>query len=264
MLIDSHCHLDHEVFADEVDAVVGRAREAGVGLLLTISTGLVRFPQVLALAERFPDVWCTVGVHPHDAGAEADVSVEELVRLSRHPKVVGIGECGLDFFYNKSPQDVQIAVFRTHIAAARASGLPLVVHTRDADATTASMLVEEQQAGAFGGVLHCFSSGAALAETAVGLGFSISFSGILTFRKSDELRRIARELPADCLLVETDAPYLAPVPMRGKRNEPGYVGHTLKVLADCRGEDPVALTATTGANFLRLFPKAAAGVAERC
>ncbi len=259
MLIDSHCHLDHDAFAGEVDAVVGRAREAGVGLLLTISTSLARFPQVLAVAERYPDVWCTVGVHPHEAGAEAGVTVEDLVRLSRHPKVVGIGECGLDYFYNHSPQDVQIAVFRTHIAAARESGLPLVVHTRDADATTASILTDEQKIGPFTGVLHCFSSGAALAETAVGLGFKISFSGILTFRKSEELRRIARSLPAESLLVETDAPYLAPVPMRGKRNEPGYVGHTLKMLAECRGEDPDALAATTGANFLRLFAKASVG-----
>lgn len=255
MLIDSHCHLDHEAFAGEVDAVVGRAREAGVGLLLTICTSIARFPQVMSVAERYPDVWCTVGVHPHDAEAEAGVTVDELVRLSRHPKVVGIGECGLDFFYNNSPQDVQIAVFRTHVAAARESGLPLVVHTRDADATTASILIEGQQAGRFTGVLHCFSSGAELAETAVGLGFRISFSGILTFRKSEELRRIARDLPAECLLVETDAPYLAPVPVRGKRNEPAYVTHTLKVLAECRSEDPDVLMATTGANFLKLFSK---------
>ncbi|QLH38991.1 MAG: TatD family hydrolase [Defluviicoccus sp.] len=256
MLIDSHCHLDHEAFAGEIEAAIGRAREAGVGLLLTICTSIARFPQVLAVAERYPDVWCTVGVHPHDAEAEAGVTVDELVRLSRHPKVVGIGECGLDFFYNNSPQDIQIAVFRTHVAAARESGLPLVVHTRDADATTASILTEEQQVGPFTGVLHCFSSGAALAETAVGLGFRISFSGILTFRKSEELRRIARSLPAESLLVETDAPYLAPVPVRGKRNEPAYVTHTLKVLAECRSADPDALRATTGANFLKLFAKA--------
>jgi TatD DNase family protein len=171
--------------------------------------------------------------------------------------VVGIGECGLDDFYNRSPQDVQTAVFRTHVAAARETGLPLVVHTRDADAATAAILTEEQRAGAFTGVLHCFSSGAALAQTAVDLGFLISFSGILTFRKSDELRRIARGLPAERLLVETDAPYLAPVPMRGKRNEPGFVRHTLDVLAECRDESPEWLSAATGANFLRLFPKAA-------
>lgn len=257
MLIDSHCHLDHVDFEGEVDAVVERARAAGVRLLLTIGTTIGRFPQVLAVAERYPDVWCTVGIHPHDAAAEADVTVGELVRLSRHPKVVGIGECGLDYYYNRSPHDVQIAVFRRHVAAARETGLPLIVHTRDADAETAAILVEEQRAGAFTGVLHCFSSGAALAETAVGLGFRISFSGILTFRKSEELRRIARGLPVECLLVETDAPYLAPVPMRGRRNEPGFVGHTLRALAGCRGENADALAAATGENFLRLFAKAA-------
>lgn len=255
MLVDSHCHLDH--FRGEVDAVIGRAHDAGVIAMLTISTTLAGFPEVLAIAEQHEHVFCTVGVHPHEAAAESTVTAAQLVRLAAHPKVVGIGECGLDFYYNRSPQDIQIASFRTHIAAARDSGLPLVVHTRDADATTAAILAEEQQAGPFAGVLHCFSSGRALAETAVDLGLYVSFSGILTFRKSDELRAIASLLPAERLLVETDAPYLAPVPMRGRRNEPALVGHTLAALAACRGETVAAMTAQTGANFRRLFARAA-------
>lgn len=255
MLVDSHCHLDH--FHGEVDAVIDRAQAAGVGAMLTISTTLAGFPEVLAIAEQHENVFCTVGVHPHEADAESAVTAAELVRLASHPKVVGIGECGLDFYYNRSPQDIQIAVFRTHIAAARDSGLPLVVHTRDADATTAAILAEEQQAGPFAGVLHCFSSGRALAETAVDLGLYVSFSGILTFRKSDELRATAGLLPAERLLVETDAPYLAPVPMRGRRNEPALIGHTLAALAACRGVTVAAMTAQTGANFRRLFARAA-------
>jgi TatD DNase family protein len=257
MLIDSHCHLDHADFDGEVDAVVARARDAGVAALLSISTTLAGFPRLLAIAERYPDVFCTVGVHPHEAAAEAGVSVATLVRLAAHPKVVGIGECGLDFYYNRSPQDIQIDVFRTHVRAARESRLPLVVHTRDADATMASILAEEQAAGRFTGLLYCFSSGPQLAETAVDLGLDISFSGILTFKNSEPLRAIARRLPAERLLVETDAPYLAPVPMRGKRNEPAYVAHTLAALAACRGEPVAAMAAQTGANFRRLFAKAA-------
>ncbi|HYN37645.1 MAG TPA: TatD family hydrolase [Rhodospirillales bacterium] len=262
MLIDSHCHLDHADFDGEVDALVARARDAGVAALLSISTTLAGFPRLLAIAERYPDVFCTVGVHPHEAAAEAGVSVESLVRLAAHPKVVGIGECGLDFYYNRSPQDIQIDVFRTHIRAARESRLPLVVHTRDADAAMASILAEEQAAGRFTGLLHCFSSGPQLAETAVDLGLDISFSGILTFKNSEPLRVIARRLPAERLLVETDAPYLAPVPMRGKRNEPAYVAHTLAALAACRGEPVAAMAAQTSANFRRLFAKAALPAAD--
>ncbi len=255
MLIDSHCHLDHSDFADEVDAVVRRAHAAGVNAMLTISTTLTAFPGVVALAERFERVFCTVGVHPHEAAAAGPVTAAELVRLASHPKVVGIGECGLDFYYNKSPQDLQIAYFLEHIAAARESGLPLVVHTRDADETMADILRQEQDKGAFSGVLHCFSSGPALAEVAIDLGLYISLSGILTFKKSEGLRAIARTLPADRLLVETDAPYLAPVPRRGRRNEPAFVGHTAAALAACR-EEPVAVTVDrTGVNFRRLFAK---------
>ena len=255
-MIDSHCHLDHGDFASEVEAVIDRAHRAGVTTMLSISTTLAGFPRLLAIAERHERVFCTVGVHPHDAATESTVSAAELVRLAAHPKVVGIGECGLDFYYNRSPQDIQIASFRTHIAAARESSLPLVVHTRDADETTAAILAEEQEAGRFAGVLHCFSSGRALAETAVDLGLYISFSGILTFKKSDDLRAIAGLLPAERLLVETDAPYLAPVPMRGRRNEPAFIGHTLTTLAACRGVPVTAMTACTGANFRRLFAKA--------
>ncbi len=256
MLIDSHCHLDHADFADEVEAVVRRAHDVGVNAMLTISTTLTGFPAVLALAERFERVFCTVGVHPHEAAAAGPVTAAELVRLAAHPKVVGIGECGLDFYYNNSPQDIQIACFIEHVAAARETGLPLVVHTRDADATMAGILREEQRKGPFSGVLHCFSSGPELAQTAIDLGFYISLSGILTFKKSDGLRSIARSLPAERLLVETDAPYLAPIPMRGRRNEPAFVGHTAAALAACRDEPVATIVDRTGANFCRLFAKA--------
>jgi TatD DNase family protein len=256
MLIDSHCHLDHADFDGEVEAVVERALNAGVVAMLSISTTLAGFPRLLEIAERHPSVFCTVGVHPHDAAAEAAVTAADLIGLAAHPKVVGIGECGLDFYYNNSPQDIQIAVFREHIRAARQTGLPLVVHTRDADDTMAAILAEEQAADGFGGVLHCFTSGEALAAAAVQLGMYISFSGILTFKKSEALRAIASRLPVDRLLVETDAPYLAPVPMRGRRNEPSYVGHTLKALAACRGESMAELENATAANFQRLFSKA--------
>lgn len=259
MLVDSHCHLDHPEFEGEVDAILDRARRVGVATMLTIGTTLAGFPRVLAIAERHEDVFCTVGVHPHDAEAEADITVDRLLRLARHPKIVGIGECGLDFYYNRSPQDIQIATFRTHVAAARASGLPLVVHTRDADDDMASILEAEHQAGLLRGVLHCFSSGRTLAQTAVRLGFYISFSGILTFKKSVALRDIAATLPAENLLIETDAPYLAPVPMRGRRNEPSFVAHTLAALAAARGEDEGTLAEATSANFFRLFSKAGRG-----
>ncbi|MBK8175736.1 MAG: TatD family hydrolase [Rhodospirillales bacterium] len=257
MLIDSHCHLDHAEFTHEVDAILDRARRAGVTGFLTIATSLRDFPQVRAIAEAHADVFCSVGVHPHDAATEAGVSAAQLIELAAHPKVAGIGECGLDYFYNKSAKDVQIATFRAHIAAARISGLPLIVHSRDADTDMAEILCEEHRQGAFTGVLHCFSSGPELADVAVGLGFCISFSGILTFKKTDALRAIAARLPLDCLLVETDAPYLAPVPMRGRRNEPAFVIETLAVLAANRGMDEAELAAVTTANFSRLFTRAA-------
>lgn len=255
MLVDSHCHLDFPDFADELDTVVARAAGEGVGVLLTISTRIKTFGQILAIAERFDNVFCTVGTHPHNAAEEPDTAPEEIIRLSQHPKVIGIGEAGLDYHYDRSPRDIQAQVFRTHIAAARETGLPLVIHTRDADADTAAILEDEMGKGAFSAILHCFSAGRALAETGFGLGFHISFSGILTFKNADEIREVAQIAPAERILVETDAPYLAPVPYRGKRNEPAYVKHTAKVLAETRRvpEDEIARQTTD--NFFRLFQK---------
>lgn len=255
MLIDSHCHLDYPDYAGELDAVIARARAAGVARMLTISTTLAGFPAVRAVAERYAEVYCTVGVHPHEAAGETPIDTARLVALTHHPKVVGIGETGLDFHYEHSPRAVQTQVFRAHIAAARESGLPLVVHTRDADAETGDILAEEVGKGGLTGLLHCFSSGAAFAARAIDLGFYISFSGILTFKKADDLRAIAASLPEDRLLVETDAPYLAPVPHRGKRNEPAFVARTAEELARVRGISSDEVAATTGKNFMRLFKK---------
>lgn len=255
MLIDSHCHLDFPEFAPERDAVVARAVAAGVGRMVSISTRVRRFPDLLALAEAHGEVFCSVGTHPHNAGEEPDITADELVDLSRHPKVVAIGEAGLDYHYDKAPRDVQAAGFRRHIDAARRTGLPLVIHAREADADLAAILRDEMGKGAFPFVFHCFSSGRRLAETGVELGGYVSFSGILTFRGSDELRAIARDLPHDRLLVETDAPYLAPPPYRGKRNEPAYVMHTAAVLAETLGLDASSVAALTTDNFFRLFSK---------
>ena len=255
MLIDSHCHLDFPDFAPDLDGTVERARAAGVGLMLTIGTKLREFPGVLAIAERYPDVWCSVGVHPHEAAEEGDVTTDHLIELARHPKVVGFGETGLDFYYEHSPREAETRSFRAHIAAARETGLPLIVHTRDAEPETADILAEEMAKGPFTGLLHCFSSSRTLAEKAVALGFHISLSGIVTFKKSDDLRMTASRVPLDKLLVETDAPYLAPVPMRGKRNEPAFVAHTAALLAETMGISAEALATATSANFLRLFTK---------
>ncbi|WP_426957468.1 TatD family hydrolase [Muricoccus radiodurans] len=255
MLVDSHCHLDY--FSDaEVGEIVGRAREAGVGRMVTIGTRMDQAPAVKALAERFPDVWGTVGVHPHNAGEGGLPEVKELVALTDHPRVIGIGESGLDYFYDKAPRDLQQESFRRHIRAAQQTGLPLVIHARDADGDMATILAEERAAGGpFGALLHCFSSGRALAEAVVAEGGYVSLSGILTFPKSEGLREIARDLPEDRLLVETDSPYLAPVPLRGKRCEPAYVAHTAAVLARVRGWDVARTAAVTTANFDRLFSK---------
>jgi TatD DNase family protein len=256
MLIDSHCHLDFETFAPELDAVIGRAREAGVGGFLTICTRLTEFDQVRSIAERYRDVWCTVGIHPHEAAAEPDTDAAGLVDLARHSKVIGIGEAGLDYYYEHSPRERQQTVFRRHIEAARISGLPLIVHSRDADEETVAMLEEGAAPGGLTGVIHCFSSTAYLAERALALGFYISLSGIVTFRNAEALRAVARTIPADRLLVETDAPYLAPVPHRGKRNEPAFVADTAAFVAGLRGVDPALLADETTANFRRLFAKA--------
>jgi TatD DNase family protein len=255
MLVDSHCHLDFPDFADELDAVVMRARAAGLARLVTISTRVRRFAGVLAIAERFPDVYCSVGTHPHYAHEELDVTVDELVAHAQHPKVVAIGEAGLDYHYDNSPRDAQERGFRSHIAAARATGLPLVIHSREADADTARILEEETGQGAFPAVLHCFTGGADLARRAVALGAYVSFSGILTFKNSMALRAVAAELPADRILVETDAPYLAPNPFRGKRNEPACVVETAKILADTRGVSFEEIARQTSENFFRLFSK---------
>src|SRR5882762_6857552 len=253
MLVDSHCHLDFADFAEERDAVVGRARAAGVGTMLTIGTRLDQFPGVRAIAEAYPDIWCSVGAHPHEADDHAALSAEDLAALAAHPRVVGIGETGLDFHYDHSPREVQERVFHSHIAASQASGLPLIIHAREADAEIARILHEER---ATAGVLHCFSSGRALAEAALDLGFYISISGIVTFRNAEDLRAIVRDVPLDRLLVETDAPYLAPVPYRGRRNEPAYVAATAAAVATLKGLDPQHLATATCENFFRLFTRA--------
>ncbi|MBO6950205.1 MAG: TatD family hydrolase [Rhodospirillales bacterium] len=257
-LIDSHCHLDFPDFGEELDDVVARAGRAGITHMVTISTHLSRFERVKAVAERFPNVFCSVGIHPHEAGTEAEVSVDELVRLAEHPKVVGIGETGLDFYYEHSPRDVQERQFRTHIEAARRTGLPLIVHTRDADTDTIRIMEEEHEKGAFPGLIHCFSASRELAARMVALGLYISFSGIVTFKKADELREVAKVLPEDRILVETDSPYLAPVPRRGKRNEPAFTAFTAACIADLRGISAAEIARTTTANFKRLFTKAGA------
>ena len=264
MLIDSHCHLDFSDFAPELDAVVARAHAAGVGHMLTICTRVRRLAQVLAVAERFPNITCSVGTHPHNAHEELDITAEDLIARTDHPKVVALGEAGLDYHYDKSPRDEQAQGFRTHIAAARATQLPLVIHTREADEDCARILEDEMGKGAFPAVLHCYTGGAELARRAVALGCYIGFTGIVTFKNSAELRAIARDLPADRFLVETDAPYLAPLPYRGKRNEPSYVVEVAKVLAEVRGVSFEELCRQTTENFHRLFskvPRAAAAAA---
>jgi TatD DNase family protein len=261
MLVDSHCHLDFPDLTPELGETIARAREAGIGHMLTISTLVRNFPQVLSIAERFAEVTCSVGTHPHSAGEERDVSVKEIVELAAHPRVVAIGEAGLDYFYQKSSREDQHAVFRRHIAAARETGLPLVIHTRDADEDTAAILREEMAEGPFKAVLHCYTGGRALAETGIELGLYVSFSGILTFPKSVALRDLAATLPLERLLVETDAPFLAPQPLRGKRNEPAFVRHTARVLAEVKGVSEAEIEEATTKNFFTLFAKARAAEA---
>jgi TatD DNase family protein len=258
MLVDSHCHLDFPDFADELDQVVQRGRDNGVGLFLTINTHLTRFERVLAVAERFDDVYCTVGIHPHEAGTEPKAETERLLDLACHPKVVGFGETGLDYYYDKSPRERQRDSFRAHIAAARIADLPVIVHTRDADADTLDILDEEMGKGAFPGLIHCFSSGPELAEKAVEMGLYISISGIVTFKKAEALQETVKTIPLDRLLVETDCPYLAPIPFRGKRNEPAHVTYTAAKVAELKGISPAELAEATTANFRRLFTKVAA------
>lgn len=255
MLIDTHCHLDFPDFAEDIEAYVARAEAAGVARMVTISTRVARFPAYATLAERFPSVWCTVGTHPHGAHEELDVTAERLVELARHPRCVAIGEAGLDYHYDKSPREAQAQGLRTHIAAARATQLPLVIHARQADEDMAAILREEMGKGAFPAILHCFTAGEMLARTGVELGLYISFSGILTFKTSEDLRAIARDIPMERLLVETDAPYLAPTPYRGKRNEPAYVVETAKILADVKGVSFDEIARTTTDNARRCYWK---------
>ena len=256
MLIDSHCHLDFpELISDEA-GVLARARTAGIGGMLTIGTRLDQFERVRAIAERHDNVWCSVGVHPHEAKEEGQRTPDRLIEATRHAKVVGIGETGLDFYYEHSPREEQAESFRAHIAASRETGLPLIVHTRNADGETGDMLEEEHRKGAFPGLIHCFSSGRAVAERALALGLYISISGIVTFKAAEDLRAVVRDVPLDRLLVETDAPYLAPVPKRGKTNEPAFVAHTAAKVAELKGIGLAELEAATTDNFFRLFTKA--------
>jgi TatD DNase family protein len=256
MLVDSHCHLDFPEFAPELDAVMARAHEADVQVCVTIGTTLAKFPNVLAVAERFENVYCSVGVHPHEAKVEPLADAAPLLERAKNPKVVGIGESGLDYYYGHSPREMQIANFRAHIAAARELKLPLIVHTRDAEDDTIAILEDEMGQGAFTGLIHCFTGTQRLADAALALGFRISASGIATFKKSDGLRDVLKTVPLDRLLVETDAPYLAPQPFRGKRNEPAYVTHTAAAIAELKGVSFDDLAAATTDNFFRLFTRA--------
>jgi TatD DNase family protein len=255
MLVDSHCHLDFPDFAEDLDGIVARAEAAGISRIVTISTRVRRLPALLAIAERFPNVYCSVGTHPHQADEEDGIPADELIELTQHPKVVALGEAGLDNFYEHSASGAQERGFRAHIAAARATGLPLVIHTREADDQCGAILEDEMAKGSFRAVLHCYTGGRDLAMKAIDMGLSISFTGIITFKKSQALRDLAAELPADRIMVETDAPFLAPGKWRGKRNEPSYVVETAKVLAEARGVSFEELARQTTENFFRLFSK---------
>jgi TatD DNase family protein len=254
-IVDSHCHLDYEGLAERLPEVLARAEQAGVGLMVSIGTRVRQFERLLKIAEAHENVFCTVGTHPHNAHEELDVTVEQLVQLARHPKVVGIGEAGLDYHYDFSPKPAQAQGFRAHIAAARTTGLPLVIHSRQADADMAAILEEEMAKGAFKPLLHCFTSGAEPARRGLALGAYVSFSGILTYKNAEDLRAVAATVPMDRLLVETDSPYLAPVPHRGKTNEPAFVVETLQQLAGVKGVDAAAMAKATNDNFFRLFSK---------
>ncbi len=255
MLVDHHCHLDFADFASDRADVVARARAAGVGILVTISTRVRRIEEVLGIAETYPNVFCSVGTHPHHAHEESDVDVQEIVALAARDKVVAIGEAGLDYFYRNSPPAAQAEGFRKHIDAAQQTGLPLVIHTRDADADTASILERAMQEKPFAAILHCFTGGKELAERGLDLGCYLSFSGILTFKRSEALRAIAKSVPLDRLLVETDAPYLAPGRHRGRRNEPAYVLETAEELARIKNIGLAELARATTENFFRVYSK---------
>jgi TatD DNase family protein len=260
MLIDTHCHLDFPEIAADMGGVMERARAAGVGRMITISTRVKKYEVYQALAEQNANVWFTVGTHPHQAHEEPDVSVADLKALASHPRCIGIGEAGLDYHYDKSPRDVAAKVFRAHIAAARETGLPLVIHSREADEDMAAILRDEMGKGRFNALLHCFTSSRELAQTAIELGLYVSFSGVLTFKNSQALREIAADMPIDRVLVETDAPFLAPMPHRGKPNQPAYVAETNKILGAIKGLTPEEIASKTTANALRIFDKMPKGV----
>jgi TatD DNase family protein len=259
MLADSHCHLNYEGLVEEQQAVLARARARGVTAMLNIATREREWDAVLATAESEPDVWATVGIHPHEADQHPHIDTAKLVERARHPRVVGIGESGLDYHYDHSDRTRQQDSFRAHIAACRETQLPLIVHTRDAEEDTLAILGEEMGKGAYPGVIHCFTASRAFADSALDLGFYISISGIVTFKNAREIQETAKVVPADRLLVETDAPFLAPVPHRGKRGEPAFVADTLAFLADLRGDDREELSTLTAQNFHRLFNKTVAG-----
>lgn len=258
MLVDSHCHLNYRGLAEQQDAVINRARAAGVSTMLTISTRESEWGDVVAVAEAHDDVWASIGVHPHEADAHKAVNAERLIEQAEHPRVIGIGETGLDYYYDHSDRQAQAERFRAHIAASRATGLPLIVHTRDAEADTLAILRQEREQGAFPCLIHCFTASAGFADEALALGCYISISGIVTFKNAKDLQETAARLPADRLLIETDAPFLAPVPHRGKTAEPAFVVDTARFLATLRGVELEQLAADTSANFFRLFTKAAA------
>lgn len=255
MLIDSHVNLHAPQYAEDCEAVIERARAAGIGLMVTICDRVSSFPAVRAIAEAHADIWCTVGTHPHEAKENPQLSAQSLMALASHPRVVGLGETGLDFYYNHSPHDVQIEVFRAHVDAARETGLPLVVHTRDADTAMAEMLEAEQARGRFKLLLHCYSSGPELAARAAALGAWFSVSGIATFKAAEAVRAVIADMPADRIIVETDCPYLAPVPLRGRRNEPAFLPHILARLAEVRGWSLAEAEARTQDAFFNLFDK---------
>jgi TatD DNase family protein len=254
-LIDTHCHLDFPDFEPDRADIIARAKALGVARMITICTRVRRFEQIAAIAESDPDIYCSVGTHPHQAGEETDVTLDEIIALSLHPKCIAIGEAGLDYHYDKAPRDLQNKSFRIHIEAARRTKLPLVIHSRSADEDMANLLEEEMSKGKFTAIMHCFSSGAELAKRSLALGLYLSFSGILTFKASAELREIAKNAPLDRLLVETDAPYLAPMPNRGKRNEPSFVADTAAILADVKGMSLAEIAQITTQNAERLFTK---------
>ena len=256
-LIDSHCHLNYEGLVERQEEVLNAARDAGVTGFLNISTRKREWDEIIALAEKEPDVWASVGVHPHEADAHPDLGAAALAEKAAHPRVIAIGECGLDYYYDKSDRAAQRERFQAHIEAARQTGLPLVIHTREAEADTAEILSEAIKEGSVTGVLHCFTGSAELARKGLDLGFYVSLSGIVTFKNAADLQATAKWLPADQMLVETDSPFLAPVPRRGQKCEPAFVADTARFVADLRGEDPEQLAETTTANFFKLFSKAA-------